>query len=279
MPAFDKELSIDYLVCLFDSEGIQNTFGFFMAPTPVFDSSVSMFSDIKKEYPNKIVAFYMPTPLSSIDPEYNTIIGMLEEYKGLYQGLGEIKFAYHEVENDKPEDKKYLGLYQIADDYQLIIMMHPREDQMDALKRLLEKYPSVPFLLHGVKEMREEIGRLMDSHNNLYYSVDAELTSIYGWGLEHQSRGPSKEEYLSYLRANFDIILKKSLQEWKTLIEAHPDRFVWGTDRWYRWHFDYEVGGLLEEMGRTFIGQLDPTVQEKFAYKNAERLLQTQGLK
>ena len=31
--------------------------------------------------------------------------------------------------------------------------------------------------------------------------------------------------------------------------------------------------GLLEEFGRSFIGKLDPTVREKFAYENAERLL------
>ena len=32
--------------------------------------------------------------------------------------------------------------------------------------------------------------------------------------------------------------------------------------------------GLIEESARSFIGQLDPSVQEKFAYKNAEKLLQ-----
>jgi len=49
---------------------------------------------------------------------------------------------------------------------------------------------------------------------------------------------------------------------------------MWGTDRWYRWQFDYEVGGILEEFGRSFIGELEPQVQEKFAYKNAEKILQ-----
>ena len=46
-----------------------------------------------------------------------------------------------------------------------------------------------------------------------------------------------------------------------------------GTDRAFAWHFDPEVGALIEESARIFIGQLDPAVQEKFAYKNAERLL------
>jgi len=57
------------------------------------------------------------------------------------------------------------------------------------------------------------------------------------------------------------------------LIEGHPDKFLWGTDRAFAWHFDDDVGALLDESARAFIVQLDPAVQEKFAYKNAERLL------
>ena len=59
------------------------------------------------------------------------------------------------------------------------------------------------------------------------------------------------------------------------MIEAHPDQFVWGTDRGgiALWTFDLVVGQTLVDYARAFIGRLDPTVQEKFAYKNAERLL------
>lgn len=42
----------------------------------------------------------------------------------------------------------------------------------------------------------------------------------------------------------------------------------------FAWHFDPEVGGILEEFSRSFIGRLDASVQENFAYKNAERMLQ-----
>ena len=57
------------------------------------------------------------------------------------------------------------------------------------------------------------------------------------------------------------------------LISKHPNRFLWGTDRWFGWTFDEEVGAVLEEFGRSFIGQLAPSAQENFAYKNAEELL------
>lgn len=67
--------------------------------------------------------------------------------------------------------------------------------------------------------------------------------------------------------------MRQAVAHWKPLIEKYPDRFTWGTDRWFAWHFDPEVGGLIEELSRSFIGKLDPAVQENFAYKNAERML------
>ena len=39
------------------------------------------------------------------------------------------------------------------------------------------------------------------------------------------------------------------------------------------WSFDKEVGWTLADYGRHFIALLDPDVQEKFAYKNAKKLI------
>lgn len=50
---------------------------------------------------------------------------------------------------------------------------------------------------------------------------------------------------------------------------------LWGTDRGDAvWNYDIEVGQMQVKIARAFIGRLDPTVQEKFAYKNAQRLLE-----
>ena len=65
----------------------------------------------------------------------------------------------------------------------------------------------------------------------------------------------------------------KNLDKWKSMIENNPDQVMWGMDRGYTHHFDNEVHGLLVEYSRAFIGGLDPEVQEKYAYKNAEQLL------
>jgi len=76
-------------------------------------------------------------------------------------------------------------------------------------------------------------------------------------------------------------ILASALHYWKPLIEAHPDQVMWCLDRDPNilWTYDRDVGLKLVDYGRAFIGRLDPAVQERFGYKNAERLINTSGKK
>jgi hypothetical protein len=83
----------------------------------------------------------------------------------------------------------------------------------------------------------------------------------------------SKEQFISKFKQYFERDVDNNLKKWKKIIEEHPDQVMWGMDRGYSWHFDEEVGGLLVEYSRAFIGGLDPEVQEKYAYKNAEQML------
>ncbi len=272
-PAFDNELSSDYFICLFKSEGISKTFGFYIAPNVVLEQSINGVKDIEERHPGKIVAFYMPTPIASLNPDVSQVEKIILENKGVYKGIGEIKVAFSEVPNADPEDSEYLALYEIADRHHLIVMLHPNSNNKEATDRVLTKYPNVKFLLHG-GDSESWIADLMKNHKNVYYSIDASITSLYGFSVEHQIKSPGKEKWLEYMNQNFDSKLDEAITTWKPIIKAYPDRFTWGTDRWYRWQFDAEVGAAVEEFGRSFIGELDPSVQDKFAYKNAERLLE-----
>ena len=50
-------------------------------------------------------------------------------------------------------------------------------------------------------------------------------------------------------------MLRQALELYKPMIEAHPDRFMWGTDRVdIAWNYDEDVGKLLADYGRAFIG-------------------------
>ena len=66
--------------------------------------------------------------------------------------------------------------------------------------------------------------------------------------------------------------MNRAVNKWKSAVKKHPDRFMRGSDRSLLWHYDEDVSILFEEFGRAFIGKLDPSVQEKFAYENSENL-------
>ena len=134
-------------------------------------------------------------------------------------------------------------------------------------------HPDIVFIVHA-EEIEDEIGDLMDKYPNIYYTADNLHETLFPLFMG-EIDGKGKEAFLTALNQDFNILLENDVSRWKHLIESHPDRFMWGTDRGDAvWNYDPEVGQLLAEYTRAFIGRLDPDVQEKFAYKNAETLLQ-----
>ena len=269
---YEGDISVNYITCVFDSEGISKAFEFYIMPNVVLSSSVRSAKSAKEKYPEKIVPFFMPPPISSLHPSAVDVADTIRSNKGLFNGIGELAI-YHYPSNIQPDGPYFLELYRIANEQYLIVMMHPGTNHKAAVEKVVNENPKVNFLIHGDQD-KAWILELMSKFPNVYYSLDVDMTSIYGFEPKHEFKKPTKEEWLAYFRQNFDSIVNKAVGKWKTAIETNPDRFMWGTDRWYSWHFEYETGGLLAEFGRSFIGQLDPAVQEKFAYKNVERLLQ-----
>lgn len=268
MPAFGGKLTPDYLACLFQSEGITKVIAFFLTTKFSLGAEVRSASNFQKKYPNLITPFFMPGTNDTLRVSTSTVKATLTKNKGLFTGVGEIKM----FDNGSILRPVFLSHYELARTHGLPVMLHPYHEHKAEVMELLKRYPTVKFLFHGGDD-REWVMEVIGRYPNAYYSLDANLTSLYGSLPEHRDKEPDKEEFIAYFRAHFDEVLQRALSEWKNRIENHPDRFMWGTDRWYDWHFDAEVGGLLTEFGRAFIGRLAPGVQERFAYKNAEALL------
>lgn len=270
MPAFGGKLTPSYLACLFKSEGITQVFGFFMATKFNLGAEVNSAKVFERNHAGLIVPFFMPATNDTLRVATSTVKSTLQKNKGLFRGIGEIKM----FDNGSILRPFFLSHYDLASAYGIPVMLHPYEKHQTEIIELLKRYPTVKFLFHGGHDADWVTG-FMGNHPNVYYSIDADMVGLYGSGgpREGKKEDLSKEEFVAYFRGHFDEVLKRALSEWKARIESNPDRFMWGTDRWYDWHFDQDVGGLLEEFGRSFIGQLSPSVQENFAYKNAEKFL------
>lgn len=277
-PAWDKNLTLEYVNCLFQSEGYTKAYGFHLFTKYSAGGEVKIAKEMDKKYPGKFIHFLMPALVSSwVNTDVSTIKKTLEKNPGLFKGIGEIK------SNDGSNlDSPYLmELYELAKKHNLVVMVHPHTHQRDTIEKIIAQYPEVKFYLHGVVSAdgpAQAAGNLrwltgiFERYPNVYYSVDVPLP-FYGFKKEHLGKAVPKEETLPRMRADFSSDLQSHVALWKTTIETYPDRILLETDRWHRPHFEPEVSGLIAEFLRSFIGRLDPAVQEKFAYKNAELLL------
>ena len=149
-----------------------------------------------------------------------------------------------------------------------MVYYHVGEGHQENMARALQRFPEITFIVHG-DGVRPYIHGLMDDYPNIYFTFNDifdEHSPLFRFG--------DKEEFMSAMRGDWDRLLENAVDLYKPMIEAHPDRYMWGTDRAdIAWNYDEDIGQLLAEFGRAFIGMLDSEVQEQVAYKNAELLL------
>ncbi len=263
-PVLGRDVALDKILCNFEKENVKGAIGFAIGTEQLMAETVEKANSVKKDSSGKVSLFLMPAMFSTASLE-----NIQTSNKGLFKGYGELAFYDVYLKTYTPDSQKFLDIYKVAGKHGLVVMMHPDLNQKSNIENVLKNNPNVNFLLHGF-EIEDDVANLMDKYPNIYFSVDsAVLYAMQGLFMS----GP-KEAFISRFGQDFSSILNSKVNKWKPTIEQYPDRFMWGTDRGIKWHYDEDIGVLFEEFGRAFIGRLDPEVQEKFAYKNAEKLLQ-----
>jgi len=265
VPVLGKDVTSEQIVCVFEQNKIKKAIGFYSLLKALVKPSVSEIKNVEEKHPGKIEAFLLPAPLSAPTFSPETLDEIYTTHPGVFRGYGELATYFEVFFGTSPDDELFMGIYDVAGKHNKIVMVHPTKINIDEMENAIKQNEDVIFLLHG-GEGEDQISGVLSRNKNVYYSVDASITEIFDFD--------SSKEYSVWLEKNFDDNLKKQLEIWKPIIEENPDQMMWGTDRLMDWHFDEEGSALIVEFGRAFIGQLDPAVQEKFAYKNAERMLE-----
>ena len=267
LPKAGKSITLDAVACTLRSEGTERTFSYFAVFASQPDKVLDVARLASERYPELFVPFVNPPG----ETDGVTTVGatrlreMLSAHPGVFKGYGEVRLS-------TPDAALLMSVYPVAEENGIIVYMLPEDGQIDNLSRALAAHPNVTVVVHG-DQTQDDIGSLMDDFPNIYYTVDALVGDQY---LLHPG-----EDAASFLSKTNDYapLLDIDLGDWKEVIEAHPDRFMWGTDRGgiVVWAWDLEVGLRLTDYARAFIGWLDPDVQELFAYRNAERLIEAAG--
>lgn len=278
MPIAGSNITIDEIACTLQAEGSEQAFSFFLVFASQPDSVLDVARIASERYPDLFVPFVNPPGeiQGSTTVDGMRLGEMLSAYPDVFKGYGEVRLVGDTGRSDDDplsDAARLKTAYPVAEEHGLMVYIHPEDGQMDNLAQTLAAHPNVTFVVHG-DQTQDSIGSLMETFSNIYYTVDA----LYG----DQYLLRSEENVESFLSKTneYGPLLEIDLSDWKELIEAHPDRFMWGTDRGGAvvWSYDNEVGLRLVDYARAFIGQLDPGVQELFAYGNAERLINAAGL-
>ena len=268
LPIAGQNITLDAIACTLQAEGTERAFSYFAVFSSQPDSVLEIARLASERYAGLFVPFVNPPgEIQGVTSVGGTRLReMLSAYPDVFKGYGEVRLTT----SDAP---LLMTVYPVAEEHGLMVYMHPEDGQTDNLARALAAHPNVTFVVHG-DQTQDDIGSLMDAYPNVYYTVDALVGDQY---LLHP-----REDAASFLSKTNDYgpLLEIDVGDWKEVIEAHADRFMWGTDRGgiVLWAWDLEVGLRLTDYARAFIGRLDPGVQELFAYRNAERLIDAAGL-
>lgn len=277
-PYMGVDITIDEIVCVLGYEGTQAAISFFTVFPRVADRHLEFASRAAQKHPDVFIPFISPPDEKESTVDAGVLSNMLGAYPGLFKGFGEIGLYNHSNDPDglPPDSPRLLGIYRLIREQGLVVYFHLGEGQQPNYEAALEANPDINFIFHGDQLIAYEDGtqnldaieEILRNHPNVHYTVD----ELYGdeWLLR---RALTKEGFLAHFK-DYAPLLREDLATWKAIIERYPDQFMWGTDRGgdAAWSLDREVGWTLNDYGRAFIARLDPTAQEKFAYKNAERL-------
>ncbi|MEK7583797.1 MAG: amidohydrolase family protein [Patescibacteria group bacterium] len=277
-PVLDVDVSKRDVACLFHSDRVTGAFAFYGIPSDLKDMGVNAARDIEQKYPGTIKHFLELVSFPGYPVVPSQIDAVLNADTGLFKGYGEFSLYLPHYSAVSPNDPAMREFYTIAEKHNLVVMMHPLQEQQLAVEQVLRDFPNVKFLFHAMERMswaNTFFDTDLDKYPNAYYSVDIDLFGQDATGKPFMESALDKQDFITRFKQRWQDTLNLEVATWKTRIERHPNQFLWGTDRGTAaWNYDPEVGSLLEEYSRAFIGRLDPAVQEKYAHKNAESLLQ-----
>ncbi len=278
-PVLDLDVSRRDVVCLFHADRVTGAFAFYGVPSDIKDTVVNAARDIEQTYPGTIKHFLELVTFPGYPVTPSEIEAILTTNAGLFKGYGELSLYLPHYSAVSPNDATMREFYAVAEKYNLPVMMHPLEGQQMEVEQALRDFPNVKFLFHALERMswaNTFFDTDLDRYPNAYYSVDVDLFGQDVNGMPVLDTALDKADFMTLLKQRWQDTLSQKTTLWKARIEKHPNQFLWGTDRGTdTWNYDPEVGSLLEEYSRAFIGRLDPATQEKYAHTNAESLLQT----
>lgn len=263
------------------------------------DEGFGYLIDVINKAPCRIIPFFVRGTGDVDSLETGNINIVLSQNRssfstGILKGIGELEIYKESWGLLDADNASLKAVYDIAKTEGMNIFSHwaggqdrvgpevglPQRDTSikDSLEVVLTDYPDVNFIFHLFPtDIEPAVFDLMDAHTNFYFSVDlSHFMQRIPWqcGLLEcfSSNSDPAGAFVAEFDTNAQEMLDQAVDRYKTLIEDHPNQFLWGTENVELYDFETAVYDRSVIFTRAFINQLDETVREKFAYQNAEAL-------
>ena len=277
------------LLSYLDRNKVEGAIGFYYFTKAKSDPFVPAAEAIIRGTRSRVIPLLQPegdgwTQLAS--GQYNEAV--LRQYlqpQGLLQGVGEIALYWPGSLSVTLDSPLMQTVFQVVNELKGIVMIHPssttgggRPTYLAEVEPSIRKYPDAIFLFHGSPEVFNLVAQLMSKYPNVYYTYDANIFSSGPGGLGSlvsptNAAAETAEHFLTEVnRIGSDRLVERGLQTVAPRLLQYPDRIMWGTDLCYPWHFEEPVTDVVISLSRQFIGRLPADIQEKYAYKNAQRV-------
>ena len=224
---------------------------------------------IQQEYPE----YVFPFAEVRRDPSTKELlldegtVGFLQRQldTGGIDGIGELSLRHWPFRYSPPEGDNHpvdgpiaLQIYDLAASYRVPVNVHVEHEYSDELERALEHNRKTAIIWAHMGDAQPPlIAEMMRRHPNLYADISTR-NPFYRRGvlIDQQSL------------THADGALK---EEWRTLFEESPDRFLFGIDLGPPNRLP--ILDKVVQYYRSVLAQLTPSTSEMIAYENIQRLL------
>lgn len=284
------------LVNFLDKHDIAGAIGFHTLPTNTSARYVAARESIINDTRSRVISLLQPSQNDWADfasGQFNEqVMQRYTQPKGLCQGIGEIVLVKPALQSITFDNPQMQTVFQVVNEMKGIVMIHPstinegkRDTTLAEIEPSIQRYPDTIFLFHPLSNFRL-VALLMAKYPNVYYSWDF-LGSFYqglgnrypyqlstgGTSLGSSNPDASADFFLETVdKVGLDYIVDENVKMLIPQLKEYPDRIMWGTDFNLSWHFEDLVTDMVFKISREVIGRLPADLQEKYAYKNAQRV-------
>src|SRR3989344_1210387 len=286
--------SMDSYFKLLDQNGINFFIGMFgisgepSADTLVSDTGLGEVIVAVQKHPQRVIPFFNPGIGGEEVEKYlgEQLTGMYTKTlaasqkivgKEFIRGLGEVETQEWTARHN---DARVLQLINLAQKNDINFMFHPVASKISDVEKIIEAYPDMTFLIHMYREDLDDsmtqLIKILKEHDNLYFSMDAaHIIHIDGdaiYDFDSTNKQSSISEFVSYYDSKENIMINNAIKAYKPLVDAVPDKVMWGTEIGPEYAFDSKVFDRAIKASRFVIAGFDKEHQEAVGYKNALRV-------